>query len=422
MSSTDVDRPSHLGTVYSVYTLPCKASKKVDAVDPIRNPYTPNAGASPPQLAGRDDIIEEFQIILRRIASGKTEKGLIVTGLRGVGKTVLLGTFEALAKEERAVVVKHECAKSPGEFTRKLPALTHRALLEVSPKSRWQERAKIAAGVLQGFKGHYDPEGRWSVSYERPSMEAERLTGDFVTDLPDLMEALGAAAAEAGRIVAFLVDEIQFLESDELSALVMAKHRINQRGLPIVLAGAGLPQLPNLTAEAQTYAERMFRWPEIGRLGSEAAAEALVTPAQGEGVEYADAAVRLILEYTEGYPYFLQEYGKAAWDVAEDTTITESDVLEAKQDVEDALDRDFFSLRVGGLSPRDLDYVKALASLGPGEHAPGDIATAMGKKSSSQIGSWTQRLTQRGLIYSSRRGRVAFTVPHFERYVERANL
>lgn len=276
--------------------------------------------------------------------------------------------------------------------------------------------------MKKALKGYYDPEGRWTIGYETPSPAAEMLTGEFIADLPDMLQALGEAASEAGKVVVFLLDEIQFLETEELSALVMAKHHVNQRALPIVVAGAGLPQLPSLTSEAQTYAERMFSWPEIGKLDPSAASKALVDPAQDEEVVYEDAAVQRILDYTEGYPYFLQEYGKAVWNAAEGPVIKESVALEVESEVEDVLDRDFFSLRVGSLPAGELDYVRALASLGPGEKTPAAVATAMGKKSSSQIGYHAKRLTERGLIYSSKRGRVAFTVPHFERYVERVNL
>ena len=200
----------------------------------------------------------------------------------------------------------------------------------------------------------------------------------------------------------------------------MSKHQVNQRELPIVFAGAGPPQLPSLTSEAQTYAERMFAWPEIGRLPDNEARTALAVPARESGAEFEPAALDAIIDYTEGYPFFLQEYGKAVWNLAATSPITLVDTLAARDVVDAVLDQDFFSLRVGNLPDRELDYVKALAALGPGEHTPADIAKAMGATSSATIGSFSRRLTERGLISSTKRGRVAFTVPQFDRYVARA--
>lgn len=208
----------------------------------------------------------------------------------------------------------------------------------------------------------------------------------------------------------FLIDEIQHLDTSELSALVMAKHRINRRALPLVIAGAGLPQLPGLTAEAQTYAERMFRWPSIGKLPAADARLALLAPAQREGVAFDEDALSYIVEYTEGYPYFLQEYGRAIWDAADGSPITLQDAIDTRPTVEAVLDQDFFAVRVAGLPDRELQYLQAMASLGPGEHAGADVAEALGR-TAVQVASAQSRLIDRGLIYRARRGDVAFTVP-----------
>ncbi len=389
-------------------------------MDPIFNPFTPNAGARPPELAGRADELGNFNTVLQRVELGFTDKGFIVTGLRGVGKTVLLNAFETLALERCCVVIKHEAVKQPEGFSRKFPSLARRALLEISPADRWRDRGRRAAAILRGFKAKFDPEGRWTVEYDVADVPGVGDTGDFVADLPDVMVALGEAAQEQDQVLVFLIDEIQYLATDELSALVMAKHMVNQRSLPIVFAGAGLPQVPTLTAEAQTYAERMFSWPEIGPLAVNEARKALMLPAQAAGCLFAPEALDFIASYTEGYPYFLQEFGKAAWNVASSSPITVQDAHDARELVETVLDQDFFALRMGGLTGREFQYVKALASLGPGEQTPADIARAMGEKSSTKIGNFSRRLTEKGLIYSSRRGRVAFTVPQFDRYVARA--
>ncbi len=389
-------------------------------MDPIFNPFTPNAGARPPELAGRADELGNFNTVLQRVELGFTDKGFIVTGLRGVGKTVLLNAFETLALERCCVVIKHEAVKQPEGFSRKFPSLARRALLEISPADRWRDRGRRAAAILRGFKAKFDPEGRWTVEYDVADVPGVGDTGDFVADLPDVMVALGEAAQEHDQVLVFLIDEIQYLATDELSALVMAKHMVNQRSLPIVFAGAGLPQVPTLTAEAQTYSERMFSWPEIGPLAVTEARKALMLPAQAAGCLFAPEALDFIASYTEGYPYFLQEFGKAAWNVASSSPITVQDAHDARELVETVLDQDFFALRMGGLTGREFQYVKALASLGPGEQTPADIARAMGEKSSTKIGNFSRRLTEKGLIYSSRRGRVAFTVPQFDRYVARA--
>lgn len=391
-------------------------------LDRLRNPYTPNAGARPPVLVGRAALIADFDLLLDRVAAGYTDKGYIVTGLRGVGKTVLLAEFEELARSKQMVVITHEVAKSPGSFSQRFPSLARRALLEVSPADKWKARGHKAAAVLKRFKGQFDESGRWTISFD-PGLAGDVSgtadTGDFLSDLPDVLEALGGAAQDHFQTVVFLIDEIQYLSKDELSALVMAKQRINAKALPIVLAGAGLPQLPGLTAGAQTYAERMFNWPEIGRLPAPDARAALTGPASMEGVAWDDDALDYIVEYTEGYPYFIQEFGKAVWDAAEDPPITLADARVATSTVEAILDQDFFSLRVAALPDSELQYIKALASFGPGPHAPGEIAAAMGRTKSSQIAFSGKRLMDRGLVYSTKRGQVAFTVPQFDRYVLR---
>ena len=391
-------------------------------MDPVRNPYTPNAGARPPALQGRDDLLEDFRLLVERVGEGRSDKGYVVTGLRGVGKTVLLGEFETIARDLGAVVVFYEVPKAPGSLTRRFPALARKALLDLSPSVRWGERARRAAAVIRGFKARFDPDGGWSITFDAAdaiSVEGVADSGDFVADLADLVEVLGEAARAEGRVVVFLIDEIQHLDSSELSALVIAKHRVNQRVLPVVFAGAGLPQLPAFTAEAQTYAERMFRWPQIGRLDDRAARLAILEPAARLGVAFDEDALSFITDYTEGYPYFLQEYGRAVWDAAAGSPITLEDAVDTRSTVEAVLDQDFFSVRVAGLPDRELEYLRALASLGPGDHTPAEVAAAMNRSGSAAVGSATARLVERGLIYSTRRGYVAFTVPQFDRYVRR---
>lgn len=370
-------------------------------------------------MTGRDDLIADFSVLLGRVADGKTDKGMLVTGLRGVGKTVLLGRFRAAAEDEDAVVVSHEVTKGEN-FPVKFALLCRRALLEMSPAQRWKNRAQRAASVIKSFGVSVDETGQLNFGLDIDVLDGIADSGDLIADLPEVVVALGTAAKEHDQLIVFLFDEVQYLSSDELSALIVAKHQVNQRTLPVVLAGAGLPQLPALTATAQTYSERMFSFPEIGKLDRLAAEAALTQPAEDLGVEYEEDAIRHILTYTDGYPYFIQEYGKAVWDIAETTPITQADAVAAQTLVEEVLDQDFFAVRTDGLPAGELTYIKALASLGPGRHTQREVAHRMGKSSSADIGGAGGRLIDRGLVYRSRRGEVAFTVPHFDRYVQRA--
>jgi len=374
----------------------------------------------PPELVGRQDVLHSFDVIVQRAAQGRTDKGIIATGLRGVGKTVLLGAFGDIAHRHGAVVINHEASKGTGNFTETFPTLARRALLSISPRDRWLDRTRRAAGILKGFKGQFDPAGGWSVGVDIDAVEGVGDSGQLLLDLPELVSAIGAAAAEHNTVVVFLIDEVQYLSSAELSALVMAKHQVNRDAVPVVLAGAGLPQLPAVTGAAQTYAERMFHWPWIGSLEPDDAVQALVGPARDEGVGFASGAAERIAELTEGYPYFIQEYGQAVWDLAEASPITLGDVQRAQDRVEAALDQDFFAVRVGALPENELRYVHALASLGPGEHPVAVVASAMGERTSTTVGSYGTRLRDRGLIYHPRRGFVSFTVPQFDQYVLRS--
>ena len=389
-------------------------------MDRVANPYTPNAGAMPHALVGRDSLLEDFRILVARVAIGADEKGFIITGLRGVGKTVLLSRFREIAEEKDAIVISDEIAKAGPAFAPRFASLCRRALLEISPRARWGDRAARAARVIKSFSIKVEPTGAVSFGLDVEPQEGKGDSGILASDVADVIIALGEAAQESQAVVVFLLDEIQYLDSEELGALVIAKHQVNQRRLPIVLSGAGLPQLPALTGEAQTYAERMFTFPELDALDEPLATEALLAPARALGVEYEPEAANFIVSYTEGYPYFIQEYGKAVWNLAAGSPITLDDAKSAKAVVEEVLDQDFFAVRVGSLPDSERKLVRALAGLGPGEQRPQDVAGAMGKGSSSSIGSATARLIEKGLVYRSRRGQIAFTVPHFDRYVERA--
>jgi hypothetical protein len=387
-------------------------------VNPRENPYTPNAGARPPALVGRDEELERFEILLERLRRGYAEQSMLITGLRGVGKTVLLGAFEDRALDGGWVTVTAEITKNE-PFGPRMGAMVRRALFQAAPKATWGERLRRAAGVLRSFSLTVSSDGSVTAGIDVDPVEGMADTGNLSDDLTDLLVALGEAAQERETGVAFLIDEIQFLRAREFEALIAGLHRTVQRQLPITLVGAGLPQLPRLAGEAKSYAERLFRFPRIGELGVVEAEAALAEPAAVLGVSYEPGAIDAIVEYTEGYPYFLQEYGKIVWDLApEDRPISPQVAEEAQRYVEQRLDESFFRVRAERTSELELHYLRAMAELGTGEQTAGDVAALMGR-SSNQLGPTRARLIDKGLIYTTGHGRGAFTVPQFDRYLRR---
>lgn len=386
-------------------------------MDRARNPYTPNAGAPPRFLAGRRAEVEDFRILLRRLGTGYTEQSLVVTGLRGVGKTVLLGEYQKIAAEENWVAVDAEVSKNT-PFEPQMTNLARRALLRISPRARWGDRARSAAAVLKSFSLTVQPDGALAGGLDVDAAPGRADTGNLNDDLADVFEAIGNAAAESGRGVVFLFDEIQFLSNTELEAMIGAVHRTVQRQLPVTFAGAGLPQLPGLAGDAKSYAERLFKFPMIGELDLDAASDALVEPARAEGVTFDLEAVRRILEYTEGYPYFIQEFGRAVWNLAEGPKITGADAESAQTLVEAELDESFFRSRIQRSTAEERRYMRAMAELGPDAQKAADVAEVLGK-ASEQVAPLRARLISKGLLYTPRYGFAKFTVPQFDRFIRR---
>lgn len=386
-------------------------------MDRSRNPYTPNAGAPPKFFAGRATEVDDFRVLLQRLLRGYTEQSMVVTGLRGVGKTVLLGEYRRIAEDEGWVPVDAEVSKHT-HFGPQMANLARRALLQVSPKARWGERARAAAATLRSFSLTVAPDGSLSGGLDVEAAVGSADTGILTEDLADVFEAIGYAARERETGVIFLFDEIQFLKKPELEALIGAVHRTVQRRLPVTFAGAGLPQLPGLSGEAKSYAERLFKFPVIGELPESEARAAVIEPARSEGVGFESPAVDKIVQYTEGYPYFLQEYGRAAWNIAEGPHITLRDVEEAGDVVDAELDESFFRSRVQRSSPEELRYMRAMAHLGPQAHRAGDVADVLGKQS-EQVAPIRARLINKGLLYTPRFGYAKFTVPQFDRFMSR---
>jgi len=344
---------------------------------------------------------------------------MLITGLRGVGKTVLLGAFEERARTRDWTTVEAEITKNV-EFGPRMAQLVRRGLLQVAPKARWNERAARAAAILKSFQLTVSTQGEFTFGLDVDALEGLADSGNLGEDLTDVLVALGEAAQEHETGIVFLFDEVQFLTTPEFEALIAALHKTVQRQLPITLVGAGLPQLPRLAGEAKSYAERLFQFPTIGELNWEEAADALIKPAAPHGVTYASDAVEAIIEYTQGYPYFLQEYGKIVWNHADETTITRELVIESREVVEAKLDTSFFRVRADRVTELELQYMRAMAELGSEPQLAKDVARLMGR-TSEQLGPTRSRLIEKGLLYTPAHGLAAFTVPQFDRYMRRAH-
>jgi hypothetical protein len=387
---------------------------------PHDNPYTPNAGARPPALVGRDAQLEAFEVLLDRLRKGHTEQSMLITGLRGVGKTVLLGAFEERARGRDWTTVEAEITKNV-QFGPRMAQLVRRALLQIAPRTRWKDRGRQAAAVLKAFQITVSPQGDLTFGLDVEAAEGLGDSGSLGEDLTDVLVALGEAAQEHDRGVVFLFDEVQFLTTVELEALIAALHKTVQRQLPITLVGAGLPQLPRLAGEAKSYAERLFQFPMIGQLSEPEAAEALIKPAGRQNVVYEPDALKTIVEYTQGYPYFLQEFGKLVWDRAPTSPITREVVDETQEAVEAKLDSSFFRVRTDRVPELELQYMRAMAELGSEPQAAKNVAELM-HRTSEQLGPTRSRLIEKGLLYTPSHGYAAFTVPQFDRYMRRAHV
>jgi hypothetical protein len=387
-------------------------------MDPRTNPYAPGAGTLPPQLAGRDEIIEQVSIQLDRCRNGLPFRSFLMVGLRGVGKTVLLNHLAINAEAEGFAVVSIETPEK-----RSLPALIIPSLrsmiLKLDRLSAAGEMSKIAMKALGGFVGAMklkfnDIEFGLDLGSELGLADS----GDLESDLIDLFIHLGLAAKEKKTALVIFIDEVQYIEKAEFAALIMALHKCTQKQLPVALVGAGLPQLVGQAGRAKSYAERLFQYPEIGPLSEEAAQIALTIPANKNNVEYEPAALKEILEQTKGYPYFLQEWGKHSWQSATHSPITENDAKNATIFAIAELDSSFFRVRFDRLTPGEKKYLRAMAELGPGPHRSGDIAQLL-KKEVQAVATTRANLINKGMIFSPEHGDTSFTVPLFDGYMKR---
>ena len=387
-------------------------------MDPRDNPYTPGAGTVPPALTGREAELERFDVLLDRLWRGHTAQSQIVTGLRGVGKTVLLNRFRELAEERAWITVEAEIEINT-ELGPLMARLCRRSLYSIDAPKRWGARARRAAEVLKSFTLTVDPAGTLTLGADIEVAHGRADSGLLSDDLTDLFVELGEAAKEKHTGVLFLLDEIQFLSKADLAALILALHKTTQRRLPITLVAAGLPQIPKLAGEAKSYAERLFIFPKIGRLPALDAARALQQPAADHGVVIDEDAVAAAVEFTEGYPYFLQELGSAVWDIAEDDHVTVEDMRTALPVVQQKLDDSFFLVRVERCTDLELAYMRAMAELGPGPQKSGEVATTLGYSKSEELGPTRANLINKGLIYTPSHGLAEFTVPQFDQFLRR---
>ena len=387
-------------------------------MDPIRNPFAPGAGTQPPELAGRDELRETVRIALERVRLGHPTKSVLMVGLRGVGKTVLL---DRMRDEAEAVGIQTLRIEAPE--SRSLPAILapelRQALLRLSRNAQAQELAKRALRALAGFAKSLKVKYKdIEVGLDFDPEPGLADNGDLEHDLHALLESAGEAAKSAGVVLAIFIDELQYVKEAELAALITALHRIAQRRLPVILVGAGLPQLRGRMGRAKSYAERLFDFPEVGPLTPTAAKQAILKPAQAAGVEVTPEALDLIVDRTHGYPYFVQEWGKHSWDVADASPITRDDVETASTAAIAALDESFFRVRFDRLTPVERRYVRAMAELGPGPHRSGDIAKQLDRDVTS-LGPTRSQLIAKGMIWSPQHGDAAFTVPLFDEFMRR---
>ncbi|HET9163190.1 MAG TPA: AAA family ATPase [Solirubrobacterales bacterium] len=383
-------------------------------MDPFENPFSPGAGTAPPAFLGRDPLLTDYRTALRRTVAGRPGKSIMPIGLRGVGKTVLLNRFDQMAKDEGLVSAFIE-APETGDFEHLLAARLRSILLELD-RGSVSAAVKRALGTLKSF-AYTLPDGT-SIALDVDAIAGRADSGVLAEDTTDLLVAAGEAAKDRGRGLLIAIDEVQYLAPDELAALITAIHRTVQLGLPVILVGAGLPQLPGLAGNAKSYAERLFDFPEIGSLDEADARAVLETPASEHQVAFAGDALDSLLEFTQGYPYFLQEWGYHVWNAAPESPITLDDVRLAAREVQQRLDENFFRVRMDRLTPAEKRYLAAMAELGPGPHRSGDIAAELGVKVES-VAPRRSGLIQKGMVYSPAHGDTAFTVPIFDDFLRR---
>jgi hypothetical protein len=390
-------------------------------MDPYKNPFAPGAGTQPPELAGREEMLHDAEVALERIKARVPARSEILYGLRGVGKTVLLNRIREMAAEKgfEAVLVEARERTSLPELM--IPVL-RRLLLRLDSRVALHEATKFGLRVLKSFMEKFRAKiklgeiGEIELGVQPEPGLAD--SGDLQNDLADVLIALADAAAASKASICILIDELQYLKEQELSALIIAMHQINQRNLPLLMVGAGLPHILGLLGKSKSYAERLFAFPQVEALSRVAANDALSIPAASRGVQFSDEALALIYRNTEGYPYFVQQWGYEAWNVAPSSPITALDVEAASEKALRQLDESFFRVRFDRLTKREKDYLFAMVSIGGIQQRSGDIADRLHLKGSS-VAPLRSKLIAKGMIYSPQHGDNAFTVPLFDGFLKR---
>ena len=396
-------------------------------MDPIRNPYAPGAGQRPPELAGRDRELQQFAVTLERVAAGRPDRSMVLSGLRGVGKTVLLNSLRSLAVQRAWGTGKIE-ARPDQSLRLPLAQAVHAAVREVSHRHRDPDRVDEVTGVLKSFALRTElkdrkagpRQNRWQPPIDVVATTGRADSGDLELDLIELFTDVAALAGDLGVGIALFIDEMQDIPGPELGALCGACHEISQQGAPLIIVGAGLPHLPVALAASKSYAERLFRYVVVDRLPREMAERAWTLPAATEEVTYKPDALDELYRLTDGYPYFVQAYGKVTWDVAVDTPIRAEDVQAAAPDAESELAVGFFGARYDRATPAERDYMVTMADLGEGTDdlavSTADIAKLLSRRPQS-LSPARDGLIKKGLVFSGERGTVAFTVPHFGKFL-----
>ncbi|SEP29042.1 AAA ATPase domain-containing protein [Trujillonella endophytica] len=390
-------------------------------VDPVRNPYAPGAGQRPPELAGRDDELSAFDVVLERIARGRPERSLVLTGLRGVGKTVLLNQLRSAAIGRGWGTGKIE-ARPDQSLRRPVSSALHMALRELRHPD--QDSMDAVLSTLKAFAqravgSDAKVRDRWQPGIDVPAASGRADSGDMEIDLVELLSDAAGLAADVGKGVALFIDEMQDVQAPDVSAICAACHELSQQGAPLIVVGAGLPHLPAVLSASKSYSERLFRYLRIDRLDRAAADRALLAPAEREDVTFDPAALDALYAAADGYPYFVQAYGKVTWDVAAASPVTAADVAMAAPVAEAELAVGFFGSRYDRATPAEREYMHAMAELGGPQGAAvatSEVAVSLGRKPAS-LSPARDSLIKKGLVYSAERGQIAFTVPHFGRYL-----
>lgn len=384
-------------------------------MESYKNPYRPGAGTKPLVIAGRDNEIEKSKSLFKSVKFGAPQRSLMLYGLRGVGKTVLLNEMERISEEE-GYISEHLEMSENDDFRRVIAKSVRKCLLKVDRIENLKNKALNALGILKAFSLAIPDGLELKIDVEAAVGLGD--SGDLDSDLVDLFVALGEAAKEEEKYICFFIDEVQYLSEKAVAGLIASSHRISQKTLPVVFVCAGLPQVAALSGDAKSYAERLFDFIPIGPLANGADEDAVIGPVNQFGVEYEPAALKAILDETKGYPYFLQEFGSYAWNEAEDTLIKKAEVLTSNRRATDALDRSFFKVRMDRATTAEKRFMKAMATLGQGPYKSSDVATKLGKQLQS-IGPVRATLISKGFVFSPQHGEVDFTVPLYDEYIAR---